>query len=63
MNYWVIDRNGKVYKGKSYDGKYHSTMIPYGCRLYNPYTQTTIIGWNDYKRSMNDSYKKRFGKK
>ena len=64
MVYYVKDyRTGEVYKGKSVDGKYHSNTIPYGCTLWNPYTQQTVVGWNNYKRSMNESYKKRFFKK
>lgn len=64
MTYWVQDRDGKVYKGKSEGGKYHPGMIPYGCKLYDPYTKTTVgmIGWNKYKERLVRS-QKRFYKK
>lgn len=56
MTYYIIDREGKVYKGKA--DRYRDGMIPYGSKLYNPYTKQTVIGWKNYCSIMS-KYQKR----
>ena len=31
--------------------------------LYNPYSKQSFAGWDNYKKSMSDSYNKRFGRR
>lgn len=59
MTFWVQDRDGKVYKGKSSNGKYIPGMIPFGTKLFNPYTKKTVIGWNRYKKELVSSQREK----
>lgn len=64
MIYYVKSwQTGQIYKGKFVEGgKQKFPSLTYGDVLYNPYTKETIWGWNNYKKSMRESYKKRFGR-
>ena len=55
MNYWIKNVfSGKIFKGKA--EKWSDVSISdYGDRLYNPYTKQTVIGWNNYKKSLERS--------
>ena len=57
MTYYVQTREGKVFKGKA--EKYRPGMIPFGAKLFNPYTKRTVIGWNNYKNQMSAAEKRR----
>ena len=50
MTYYIKTREGKIFKGKA--ERYVSGMIPFGAKLFNPYTKKTVIGWNNYKEQM-----------
>ena len=60
MTYYVKTHDGKILKGKS--ERYVPGMIPYGAKLYNPYTKRTFVGWNNYKNNMRISERKHYGK-
>ena len=54
MNYWTKNSfTGEISKGKA--DKFSDVSLQYGDRLYNPYTKTTVIGWNKYKESLSRS--------
>lgn len=60
MKYWVKDLNtGKVYVGKANSWNDVSCAWYRGERLYNPYAKQTVYGWNDYKKSLRDSWNRR----
>ena len=62
MTYYTKDLyTGKVYKGKA--ETWREVSLSYGEILYNPYSGRTVVGWNNYKKSMSDNYNKRFGKR
>lgn len=60
MKYYIKTFDGEIFVGKS--ERYYPGMIPFGAKLYNPYTKRTVIGWNNYKKSMSDSQRKYYGK-
>jgi len=60
MTFYCKTRDGKILKGKS--DSYYPGMIPFGAKLFNPYTKRTVIGWNKYKREMAEGQKKVYGK-
>ena len=60
MNYWIKTRDGKIYKGKA--NTWNEVSIGYGDKLYNPYTRSTVIGWNRYKQIMAQSQNTKYGK-
>ena len=64
MKYFVKNIvTGKIYTGKA--EKWQDVSIRWydGERLYNPYSGQTVWGWNDYKKSMKDSWDKRNSKR
>ena len=51
MVYWTKNVfSGSIFKGKA--NSFKDVSLSYGDRLYNPYTRTTVIGWNKYKDSL-----------
>lgn len=50
MTYYVKTRDGQIFKGKA--EKYVPGMIPFGGKLFNPFTRKTVVGWNNYKAQM-----------
>ena len=62
MTYYTKDLStGKIYKGKA--ETWRDVSLSYGEVLYNPYSKQTVVGRNKYKKSMSDSYNRRFGKR
>ena len=62
MTYYTKDLStGKIYKGKA--ETWRDVSLSYGEVLYNPYFKQTVVGGNKYKKSMSDSYNRRFGKR
>lgn len=60
MKYYVKNINtGKVFAGKADKWQDVSCRWYDGERLYNPYSGETVWGWNDYKKSMKNSWEKR----
>lgn len=58
MTYWTKNLfTGKVYKGKA--NSFKDVSLSYGDVLYNPYNKQTVVGWNNYKKNMANSYNKR----
>lgn len=60
MTYYVKTHDGKILKGNS--ERYFPNMIPYGAKLFNPYTKRTVVGWNTYKKQMAEGQRKYYGK-
>lgn len=52
MTYWIKTRDGKILKGKASNWETVWRGMPFGAKLYNPYTKTTVIGWNLYKSQL-----------
>lgn len=62
MTYWTKNVfTGQIFKGKANSFREVSFFMDYGDVLYNPYTKTTIVGWNRYKESLSRSQKKHYG--
>ena len=62
MTYYIQTRDGKVLKGKGNTWDQVFRCMPFGSKLYNPYTKRTVIGWNNYKADMARSQKQKYGK-
>lgn len=60
MTYWLKTFRGEILKGKANSWKEVSFGLPYGAKLYNPYTDRTVIGWNKYKADLAKSQKKKY---
>ena len=60
MTYWIKKRDGRVFKGKSYSQNWNEVWrsMSYGDKLYNPYTQKCVIGWNEYRRQLSSAQQK-----
>lgn len=53
MTFWTKNIfTGSIGKGKANSFDEVRFSMSYGDRLYNPYTKTTVIGWNKYQESL-----------
>ena len=62
MNYYLQTRDGKILKGKADSWREVWFGMPFGSKLFNPYTGRTVIGWNKYKAEMSTGQKQKYGK-
>ena len=63
MTYYIKTREGEIYKGKSDNWGQVFRSMPFGSRLFNPYTKRTVIGWNNYKAEMARCQKQKYNQK
>ena len=62
MVYYIQTRDGKILKGKANTWNEVWRGLPLGAKLYNPYTQKTVIGWNLYKQQIATAQRKKYRK-
>ena len=60
MTYYIQTREGKILKGKANTWNEVWRGLPFGAKLFNPYTKRTVIGWNQYKSEMARGQKQKY---